>query len=290
MKRILGGASRGAALAVSLLMAAPLAAEEASDPIESANRAVFDGNLFIDRHVLKPVAGGYRETLPGGMQRGISNMLNNLREPSIAINDLLQGNPARSLATLWRFGVNSTVGALGIFDVAADYGFERHHADFGQTLGVWGLGTGPYLTLPLLGPSNLRDAAGTVVNMALNPLPLGPAAPAVTVGQAMDQRIQASDALEQMERSSVDFYASLRSAYLQQRQALVADGKTPGSFAAVPAAPVLDLDETPPEVSATELKVVVPGLPMPVATQAAKPAPEPDLALVLNPVPPQDSR
>lgn len=284
MTKFLDGAPRGAMLAVMLLVLAgtPAWAQEADDPIESANRAVFDGNQFIDRHVLKPVAGGYRETVPGAMQRGISNMLSNLREPSVAVNDLLQGNPARSLATLWRFGVNSTVGALGIFDVAADYGLERHHADFGQTLGVWGVGTGPYLTLPLLGPSNLRDAAGTVVNMALNPLPLGPAAPAVTVGQALDQRIQAADALEQMERSSVDFYASLRSAYLQQRQALVADGKTPGSFAAVPAAPVLDLDDAPPEVSATELKVVIPGLP--------KPAPEPDLALVLAPVPPQDSR
>lgn len=272
----------GATFAAVMLIGAPTWADDANDPVESANRAVFDGNMFVDRHVLKPVANGYRETLPGGMQRGISNMLSNLREPSIAVNDLLQGNPARSLATLWRFGVNSTVGALGIFDVAADYGFERHEADFGQTLGVWGLGTGPYLTLPLLGPSNARDAAGTLVNMALNPLPLGPAAPAVTVGQAMDQRIQAGDQLAEMERTSVDFYASLRSAYLQRRQALVADGKTPGSFAVVPAAPVLDLDETPPEVSATELKVVIPGLP--------KPAPEPDLALVLNPVPPQDSR
>ena len=122
------------------------------------------------------------------------------------------------------------------------------------------------------------------MNAILNPLPLGPAAPAVTVGQAMDQRIQASDALEQMERSSVDFYASLRSAYLQQRQALVADGKKPGSYGLEPAAPALDLDEALPEVSATELKVVIPVLPK----QAAKPTPEPDLALVLNP--PQDSR
>jgi len=280
--------SVGGALFLTLMSVSvpPVLADETDDPIESANRAVFDGNLFIDRHVLKPVAGGYRETVPGGMQRGISNMLNNLREPSVAVNDLLQGNPARSLATLWRFGVNSTVGALGIFDVAADYGFERRQADFGQTLGVWGLGTGPYLTLPLLGPSNLRDAAGTVVNAVLNPLPLGPAAPAVTVGQAMDQRIQASDALEQMERSSVDFYASLRSAYLQQRQALVADGKKPGSYGLEPAAPVLDLDDAPPAVSTSELKVTIPGLP----AQAATPAPEPDLALVLNPTQPQDSR
>jgi len=161
---------------------------EASDPIESANRAVFDGNQYIDRNVLKPMAGSYRETVPGGVQRGVSNVLTNLREPSIAVNDLLQGNPARALSTLWRFTVNTTAGGLGIFDVAADLGLDHHEADFGQTLGVWGAGTGPYLTLPLLGPSNVRDAAGTVVGFVLNPLPLGPAQSAVSVSQALDQR------------------------------------------------------------------------------------------------------
>lgn len=216
------------------------------DPIENANRAVFDGNQYIDRHVLKPMAGSYRETVPSGVQRGVSNVLNNLREPSIAVNDLLQGNPARALSTLWRFTVNTTAGALGILDVAGDLGLEHHEADFGQTLGVWGAGTGPYLTLPLLGPSNLRDATGTLVGFVLNPLPLGPAQAPVSVSQALDQRVQAQDQLDTLERSSVDFYASLRSAYLQRRQALVADGKTPGSLAIGTAAPAIEIEPSDP--------------------------------------------
>jgi phospholipid-binding lipoprotein MlaA len=218
---------------------------EVDDPIEPANRAVFGANSFLDRHVLKPMAGGYRETAPGVLQRGLSNVLGNLKEPSVAVNDLLQGNPARALSTVWRFAVNSTAGGLGVFDIAADLGLDRHEADFGQTLGVWGVGNGPYLTLPLLGPSTVRDAAGTVVGTVLNPLSLGPAQPVVTVGQALDQRVQAHEALETLERSSVDFYATLRSAYVQRRQALVIDGKTPGSLATDAAAPAILLDDAP---------------------------------------------
>ncbi len=221
------------------------AAQEIDDPVEQANRAVFGVNQYFDRHVLKPIAGGYRENAPGGLQRGLSNVLSNLKEPSVALNDLLQGNPARALSTVWRFAVNTTAGALGILDVAADLGLERHEADFGQTLGVWGLGTGPYLTLPLLGPSTLRDAAGTVVGTVINPLLLGPAQPAVTVGQALDQRVQAHEQLQALESSAVDYYAALRSAYVQRRKALVADGKTPGSLATVAAAPAILLDDTP---------------------------------------------
>lgn len=242
--------------AISILVAAGLVlaglggaaarADEADDPIESANRAVFDANLFLDRHLIKPVASGYRDAAPGVLQRGLSNALNNLKEPSVALNDLLQGNPARALSTVWRFAVNTTAGALGVFDVAADLGLERHEADFGQTLGVWGADPGPYLTLPLLGPSNLRDAAGTVVGMVINPLSLGPAQPAIAIGQAMDLRAQNVETLDAMERSSVDFYASLRSAYLQRRQALVADGRTPGSLSTEVAAPALPFEEDAP--------------------------------------------
>lgn len=241
------GTIASAVLAAMLLAAAPAVAEaEVDDPIERANRAVFDANHFLDRHVLKPAAGGYRETTPGLLQKGISNFLGNLKEPSVALNDLLQGNPARAWSTVWRFAVNSTAGGLGVYDMAATMGLERHEADFGQTLGVWGLGTGPYLTLPLLGPSNLRDATGTVIGTILNPLSLGPAQPAVTVGQALDQRVQAHEQLQALENSSVDFYATLRSAYLQRRQALVADGKKPGSLAFDTAAPAIVLDEAQP--------------------------------------------
>lgn len=220
-------------------------AGEIADPVERSNRAVFEANSYLDRNLMKPVAGGYKDTLPGGMQRGVHNFLTNLSEPSVAVNDVLQGNFARGASTIWRFAVNTTAGGLGIFDIAADLGLEHHDADFGQTFGVWGIGEGPYLTLPLLGPSNLRDATGTAVGFVLNPVSLGAAQPFVTAGQALDARVANAEALDQLERGSVDFYASLRSAYVQRRRALVQDGKEPGS--SLSAAPAIDitLDDMP---------------------------------------------
>jgi len=252
----------GAAVGVIALLLAGCAGDpvarmaeagEIADPAEDSNRAVFDANNYLDRNLLKPVAGGYRETLPGGMQRGVHNFLTNLQEPSIAINDVLQGNVGRGASTIWRFAVNTTAGGLGIFDIAADLGLEHHEADFGQTLGVWGVGEGPYLTLPLLGPSNLRDATGTVVGFVMNPVSLGPAQPLVTVGQGLDARVANAEALETLERGSVDYYASLRSAYIQRRRALVQDGKSPGSQ--LGNEPVIDisLDDVPPPSTAPPL-------------------------------------
>ncbi|MCC7048557.1 MAG: VacJ family lipoprotein [Alphaproteobacteria bacterium] len=250
------GDSRRAAVAwlmagvAAIALAHGAAADDAvvADPAESANRAVFGTNNYLDRHVMRPMVDGYRETTPTVLQKGVSNFLSNLKEPSVALNDLLQGNVARSWSTVWRFAVNSTAGGLGVYDMASTMGLDRHEADFGQTLGVWGVGNGPYMTLPLLGPSTARDAAGTVVGFVLNPLQLGPAQPAVAAGQALDQRVQAQDSLQAMERASIDYYASLRSAYVQHRQAVVADGKTPGSllFPAAPVAPAIQVDEAPP--------------------------------------------
>ena len=245
----------------------PAAQDQAAavdDPAEPANRVVFDANNAIDSHTLKPVAKAYRETVPGGLQHGLHNMLTNLQEPTVGFNDLLQGNPGRAAATLWRFTVNTTAGGLGILDIAADMGIEHHDADFGQTFGVWGIGAGPYLTLPLIGPSTVRDAAGLAVGAVLNPFSLarGPAALtyaqwSVYGGQAFDARVQNYDGLDELERGSVDFYAALRSVYLQHRQALVADGKTPG---AVPPGPVeVDL----PPMTPAPLPPAAPVAPVP---------------------------
>jgi phospholipid-binding lipoprotein MlaA len=240
-------------------------AGEIADPAEKSNRAVFDANAYLDRNVLKPTASGYKDTLPAGMQRGVHNFLTNLSEPSVAINDVLQGNVARGASTIWRFAVNTTAGGLGIFDIASDLGFEHHDADFGQTLGVWGVGEGPYLTLPLLGPSNARDATGTVVGFVLNPVSLGAAQPLVTAGQALNARVANAEALDSLERGSVDFYASLRSAYIQRRRALVQDGKEPGSQ--LRNEPVIDisLDDIPPSTAppqgAIPAEPITPSLP-----------------------------
>jgi phospholipid-binding lipoprotein MlaA len=142
---------------------------ENNDPLEPANRAVQAFNEGLDRAVVKPVAIGYREYVPRPVRRGVRNVLNNLRGPVILFNDMLQGEPRRAGDTLGRFLLNSTFGVAGIFDVAeAWFGVSRHTEDFGQTLAVWGVGEGPFLFLPLAGPTNLRDLAGSGVDGAAN--------------------------------------------------------------------------------------------------------------------------
>ena len=203
---------------------------QTDDPIEPANRAVFSANQYVDRNALKPAAQSYKEYVPGSARRRIHDFVNNLSEPGIAVNDVLQGNLARAWNTTQRFAVNSTVGGAGLFDVAAGWNLPRHQADFGQTLGVWGVGPGPKLQLPLLGPSDLRDAAGQVVGLATNPLNAvtGGAAVALTVGSGLgviDGRAGLLSATDAMERESLDYYATLRSLMEQRRAKLVAEGK-----------------------------------------------------------------
>lgn len=150
----------------------------------------------------------------------------------MALNDVLQGNVNRGWNTIQRFAINTTVGGVGLFDVATDWNRPAHAADFGQTLGVWGVGPGPSVQLPLLGPSNVRDSVGTVVGIVTNPTNLIPGGVAATVGLAagavgaVDGRARALDATDSLERSSIDYYAAARSAAAQRRAALVAEGKT----------------------------------------------------------------
>ncbi len=130
------------------------------DPIESFNRQVFEFNEVVDRAVLKPVAQAYEFVLPEPVRDCIGNIFSNFREPSNAVNNLLQGKPIDAVSDTCRFVVNSTVGLLGCFDPARQMGLEKHNEDFGQTLGRWGIGSGPYLVVPILGPSTVRDAIG----------------------------------------------------------------------------------------------------------------------------------
>jgi len=205
-----------------------------SDPIEPANRAIFDANRFVDRNVAKPVAEAYRDNLPDGVRHAIHNSLSNLGEPVIGLNDALQGNFGRALVAVQRFAVNTTVGGVGVFDVASDWDLRHHDADFGQTLGVWGIGEGPYVELPLLGPSDARDAVGTLIGFVVNPFFLAGGSPAVSfteagisAGKMLDTRTTYLGTLDALESTSVDYYATLRSVYIQHRQALVAEGKSP---------------------------------------------------------------
>jgi phospholipid-binding lipoprotein MlaA len=214
------------------------------DPAESVNRAIFDGNQFADLKLVHPVARAYRDYVPVAVQRGIHNFVGNLREPQIAVNDALQGNLRRAGKTTLRFGVNTTAGVAGLFDVATGRNLPRHQADFGQTLGVWGVGPGPFVELPLLGPSNVRDAVGSAIGVVADPLgaAFGAASGALTmIGYArtgfgaVDGRAETLDASDQLEAQSLDYYATLRSVSSQRREALVAEGKNPARYATSPA-------------------------------------------------------
>jgi phospholipid-binding lipoprotein MlaA len=204
-----------------------------NDPAEGVNRAIFKANVAVDRAVMKPVAKAYREHVPDAVQTGVHNVVQNLKEPAVAVNDLLQGNVGNAWQSVQRLTVNSTIGVAGVVDVAAKWGLPPHKADFGQTLGVWGVGEGPYVQLPLLGPSNPRDAVGTAVDMALNPLTFVGGAPATYAGvatggaNAVDKRAEHLEDLEALERNSLDYYATLRSVYRQHREAEINAAKGP---------------------------------------------------------------
>jgi phospholipid-binding lipoprotein MlaA len=212
------------------------AADEAdsdNDPAEGVNRAIFKANLAVDRAVMKPVAKAYREHVPDAVQTGVHNVVQNLKEPAVAVNDLLQGHVDNAWQSAQRLVVNTTIGAAGVVDVAAKWGLPPHKADFGQTLGVWGVGEGPYIQLPLLGPSNPRDVVGTAVDLALNPLTFVGGAPATYAGvatggaNAVDKRAEHLEDLDALERNSLDYYAALRSVYRQHREAEINAAKGP---------------------------------------------------------------
>ncbi|HEV2303225.1 MAG TPA: VacJ family lipoprotein [Stellaceae bacterium] len=231
---------RAAAVAAAFALcagcsAAPPRAASANDPLEKVNRAVFAADRVADRAVLKPIAEAYHEHLPAAVQAGVHHVVGNLSEPRVAVDTMLQGKPTRALEALQRLAVNTTVGGVGVFDVAQSWGLPARDADFGETLGVWGVKGGPYLMLPLLGPSNLRDTIGTAVDFALDPLAyFGGAAilyARIATGGAklVDTRAEHLRDLDALERSSLDFYAALRSAYRQHRAAEIRDAKKPNA-------------------------------------------------------------
>lgn len=201
------------------------------DPLEGFNRAMYSFNDTLDVYVMKPVAKGYRAVLPDGVRRSVSNFFANLREPIVILNDLLQGKFGQAFADTGRFLANTTLGVVGLFDVATPIGLERHNEDFGQTLGAWGVGEGAYLVLPFFGPSNIRDGAGLVVDWETYPpnhMRNDDARWALWAVDVIDTRsrlLDASDVLEQA--GGRDPYAFLREAYRQRRRNLVYDGNPP---------------------------------------------------------------
>jgi len=201
------------------------------DPIEPVNRAVFSFNMLLDRFILEPVAQAYRFVTPEAARRSVANFLANLRSPVILANDALQGERERAGTTLGRFMINTTLGVGGLFDAAAYFGHPRHEEDFGQTLGVWGVPAGPYLMLPLLGPSNGRDTTGRVGDYFMNPLNFCCIDQGERLGlfgaTAVSEREANIELLDDLRANSIDLYATIRTIYSQKRAADIRNGAPP---------------------------------------------------------------
>ena len=220
-------------IGVALLLCATLAGcattsgprdRENVDPLEPMNRAVFDANDAIDTAVLKPIAEGYRTVVPLFFRDRIRAFIDNLQEPRIFVNNLLQLRINDAGYTFARFYVNSTLGIAGLFDVASEHDLPRQTGDFGQTLAVWGVDSGPYLVLPLFGPSNVRDAFGSVVDFYTTPpAHLVPGATGwwITAGtyavSGIDLRSRNIETLDQIKEHALDYYAQFRSIARQYR-------------------------------------------------------------------------
>ncbi|MGH6871929.1 MAG: MlaA family lipoprotein [Rhizomicrobium sp.] len=207
------------------------AAEAANDPFEPMNRAIFNMNQGFDKAVLLPVAQAYVDVVPDPARGSVHNFLDNLNLPVTFANDLLQGEFQRAGETMGRFTVNTTVGVGGLFDIASNVGIPYHTEDFGQTLGTWGVGEGPYLVLPFFGPDPPRDAFGQVADVFMDPTTYIHIDGHIywsagrEIAEAIDLRSRNIDNLESIERSSVDYYASMRSLYRQHRNNEIRNGK-----------------------------------------------------------------
>lgn len=240
---------RTVSIAVAALMLGGCAAitpRLTGDPIEPVNRAVFKFNEALDKTVLVPVSTVYRDVTPSPVRTGISNFFHNFQDAWSAVNLLLQGRPGDAGQDMMRFGINTVFGLAGFIDWAEPLGLERHDEDLGQTLGVWGVGAGPYLMLPLLGPSTLRDVTDVPFALQISPdqlvhdtLVLNGMA-AVRIVNARANLLGATQVIDEI---ALDKYQFIRDAYLQRRRSLIYDGNPPDEE---------DPYEPPPSLRAAE--------------------------------------
>jgi phospholipid-binding lipoprotein MlaA len=216
--------------ALALSGCATVTNPDARDPWESWNRGVFGFNDAVDTAVLQPVAKGYQKVTPTVVQKGVGNFFGNLTDMWSVVNNALALRPKETGDSVGRVMLNTTVGLLGVIDVASDLGIERHTADFGLTLARWGVGNGPYVVLPLLGSSTLRDTAGLPVDNWGNPInQFGDEATrtGMTVVKVVDKRAQLLGAGRVLDGAALDKYTFVRDAYLQRRRNQVYDGNPP---------------------------------------------------------------
>lgn len=200
------------------------------DPFESFNRKVYTFNDTIDRAAIKPIAQAYVKAVPNPIRAGVSNILSNLNDISVALNNILQGKLKNAFSDLGRFTINTTVGLFGIFDVASTTGLDKNDEDFGQTLGYWGIGDGPYIVLPFFGPSNLRDSVSRVVDIKTSAtnLMLEPKDRNILFSfNIIHRRSQLLNASNILSIAAIDEYEFVRDAYFQKRLNQIYDGNPP---------------------------------------------------------------
>jgi len=201
------------------------------DPLEGYNRAMFGFNEGVDKAIIKPLASGYKTVMPEFARTGVANFFANLGDLWIGINNILQGKIGAGASDFGRFAVNTTAGILGLFDVASSAGLEKHNEDFGQTLGRWGVGSGAYFVLPILGPSSVRDGLSSLaVDWHGDPLwYVGnvPTRNELMGVRLLDTRANLLDVSRLAEEAALDHYAYIRDAFLQRRRSLIYDGDAP---------------------------------------------------------------
>ncbi|HYW91644.1 MAG TPA: VacJ family lipoprotein [Gammaproteobacteria bacterium] len=238
----LRGASAALVLAAALCGCASTSGTEHNpDPLEPLNRITYRFNDTVDKAVMMPLARGYKSATPAPVRKGVGNFFGNLESPVTIVNDFLQAKFRQGGSDTARLAVNTTVGLLGFFDPASGMGLPPHDEDFGQTLGTWGIGPGPYLVLPFLGPSDVRDTVGKVGDYEVDPLWQWQQQPekyelrGVQIVDIRARLLSATNLLQQ----SIDPYLFMRNAYLQRRRNQVYDGNPPpgGSYGAPPPPP-----------------------------------------------------
>lgn len=232
------------------------------DPLEGFNRGSFGFSMGLDRVLLRPIAHGYMAVTPGPVRHRVSSVIYNLGEPSTTLNDILQGHPKRAGRSSARFLINSTIGVLGLWDVASKMNLPAHDADFGQTFGLYGVKPGPYLYVPVIGPSNFREGVGRVLDFVTDPVGIVGGGYTTTFGatrlvtQTVDTRYRADTAFKALD-DATDPYVTARSAFDQYREAFLREATgeaqvlpdfedVPGDPALIPSEPASASPETPP--------------------------------------------
>jgi phospholipid-binding lipoprotein MlaA len=217
-------------LIIASLLAGCASARNPADPLEPLNRSIYKFNDTVDKAVLKPVAKGYSAVMPSPGKMMVSNFFSNLDDISVTLNDVLQLKLEQAASDGMRFIVNSSIGVFGLIDVASMGPLKKHHEDFGQTLGKWGIGSGAYLMLPILGPSSLRDGIGRYVDTIPSPtaqIQDMQTRNQVYIGEGINRRAGLLDQEKVLDDAMLDPYEFIRDAYLQRRVNLVYDGNPP---------------------------------------------------------------